>query len=211
MAIFKPAHLSEKRSARRYEAIVIGGSAGSYDPIQIILSSLHQHFACPIMVVMHLNRNQDGTIANDLNKQCKIEVKENIERKHPAPGVVYFAPANYHLLIEKDKTLALSTAPPVNFSRPSIDELFETAAEAYGPNLMGILLSGANSDGCRGLKKIKDRGGFSIVQAPADAKINYMPKKSLELTQVDLVLPPKQIGFFLNKAIGVGKLLRKKV
>jgi two-component system, chemotaxis family, protein-glutamate methylesterase/glutaminase len=194
--------LPEKTSKGRFEAIVIGGSAGSYTPFKEIISSLHPNFSCPIMIVMHLNRNQDGAIANDLNKLSKVEVKENIEREYPEPGVVYFAPANYHLLIAKDKTLALSTAPPVNFSRPSIDELFETAAEAYGCNLIGILLSGANSDGCSGLKRIKEKGGFSIVQDPADAEIQYMPKRSIELSQVDLVLSPEQIGNFLNKIIG---------
>jgi two-component system chemotaxis response regulator CheB len=194
--------LPKKNFEEQYEAIVIGGSAGSYIPFKTILSSLHQNFPCPIMTVMHLNRNQDESIADELNKQCKIVVKGNFERGYPTPGVVYFAPANYHLLVEKDKTLVLSTAPPVNFSRPSIDELFETAAEAYGSKLIGILLSGANGDGSRGLRKLKERGGFSIVQDPADAEINYMPKKSLELTQVDLVLPPEQIGSFLNKVVG---------
>lgn len=114
-------------------------------------------------------------------------------------GVVYIAPANYHLLLEQDETLSFSAEEKVNFARPAIDVLFETAADAYGSGLIGIILTGAGSDGSKGLKKIRESGGLVIVQDPATAQADAMPRAAIAITPVDHILPLPEIGPFLNR------------
>ena len=126
-------------------------------------------------------------------------MKQADEKECILPGVIYLAPPGYHLMIEEDKTFSLSVDSPVNFARPSIDVLFETEADAYGARLVGVILTGANSDGSRGLKKIKDSGGLVLVQDPESAEAATMPRAAVEGTEVDYVLPLEEIGPFLNR------------
>jgi len=131
-------------------AIVMGVSAGGLAALTTILPNLSNHLGLPILIVQHLSPDSDDFLATHFNKICSLTVKEAEDKEAILNNTIYFAPANYHLMVEQDKTIALSTAERVQFSRPAIDVLFETAAEAYMDGLMGILLTGANSDGTRG-------------------------------------------------------------
>jgi two-component system chemotaxis response regulator CheB len=134
------------------------------------------------------------------SKLCSLNIKEADEKENIQAGYVYFAPPNYHLLIENDKTFSLSTDEKVNYSRPSIDVLFESAANAYGPRLAAIILTGANNDGAEGLRRIKQKGGLVIVQDPQSAENSYMPAAALKAVKPDFVLSLVEIGRWLTQA-----------
>lgn len=182
----------------KYKVIVIGSSAGGMEALRKILSVLPENFNLPIIIVQHISPSSDNYITKYLDKLCKLEVKEADEKENIQVGKVYFAPPNFHLLVERDKTLSLSTDSRVNFARPSIDILFETAAWAYGSSLIGIILTGANFDGSSGLKIIKDFGGLTIVQDPKTAHSATMPEYAIASTKVDHILPIDKIGEFLS-------------
>lgn len=179
------------------EAIVVGTSAGGIHALQQILAPLPRDFRFPILVVQHRRPNQDDLMAFTLNESCKLQVKEADLFESIYPGIVYLAPANYHLLVEPDKKLSLSVDAKVSYSRPSIDVLFETAAEAYRAALIGIILTGANYDGTNGLKKIKENGGFTIAQDPACAEVPTMPNEAINNKVIDKILSLAEIGRFL--------------
>lgn len=147
----------------KYGAIVIGVSAGGLNAMKTILPTLPAQFGIPIVVVQHIGARSDGEWFRILEKLCNVKIKEAEEKEEIKSGVVYVAPPNYHLLIERDRTFSFSIGERVNFSRPSIDVLFETASEVYGDKLIGVILTGANSDGAQGLKKLRKRrlGGCS--------------------------------------------------
>ena len=163
-----------------YKAIVIGASAGGFFTLGKLLSLLPKDFSIPILVVQHISPNSDSYMPIYLNSNCKITVKEADEKEPILPGFVYFAPPNYHLLVEEDHTISLSNDEKLNYSRPSIDILFETASYAYESELIGIILTGANSDGAIGLAQIKDAGGYCIVQDPKEADTQAMPLAAIE-------------------------------
>jgi len=177
-----------------YRAVVVGVSMGGVEALQVLFGGLPAHFPLPILVVHHISPNAGSDLANLFNSHTELHVKEADEEELILPGTVYLAPANYHLLIERDCRIALSTDPHVNFSRPSVDVLFESAANVFGPALVGIILTGANSDGSRGLKMIKEKGGLAIIQDPADAQTDNMPRSALAAVKADHVLPLKQIA-----------------
>jgi two-component system, chemotaxis family, protein-glutamate methylesterase/glutaminase len=176
-----------------YEAIVIGTSAGGMAALNQLVGQIDQNFDVPVIVVQHLYPNSDDFIARNLNTRSAIPVSEANEKEKICSGHIYVAPANYHLLIEDDRTFSLTIDPKVNFSRPSIDVLFESAAEIFSNRLVGVLLTGANSDGARGLKRIKERGGITIVQDPNTAEVPTMPAAAINLFPVDYILPLGQI------------------
>lgn len=150
------------------DLIAIGGSAGALEPLFEILGKLPSSVAAPVVVVMHVLPNHPSLIPELLQRACPDRVVREAEDKEPlAQRAIFVAPPNYHLLVEHDRTLALSVDDPVNFSRPSIDVLFESCADAFGPRVIGILLSGSNGDGAAGLKAIARQGGATIVQANA--------------------------------------------
>ncbi len=180
-----------------YKAIVIGVSAGGIDALGSILPTLPVDFPIPVIIVQHISPVSDSFLSKHLNSICRINVKEADEKEMAIPGVVYFAPANYHLLIEEDETLSLSVEDRVNYARPSIDVLFETAAYVYNKKLIGIILSGASKDGSEGLKKIKEQGGLTVVQDPETAEAEMMPKAAIAATKIDHILPLNKIGPFL--------------
>jgi two-component system chemotaxis response regulator CheB len=179
---------------KRYEAIVIGASAGGLVTLKEFLSALPGHFCLPIVIVQHLHRSTKEELPDLLKKICPLKVKQADEKENIISGFVYFAPPDYHLLIEDDRTFSLSIGEMVNYSRPSIDVLFESASDAYGARLIGIILSGANNDGSKGLKTIKDRGGLAIVQDPDTAQYPAMPLAAISATVVDFILPIEGIA-----------------
>lgn len=185
----------------RFHAVVIGASAGGISALNTILSMLPKEFILPIVIVQHLQ--EEGTIgyrASYLNKNCALPVKEAIDKEPLEPGTVYLAPPAYHTLLEPTGVISLSIDAPVNFSRPSIDVLFESAALAHGKKLLGIILTGANSDGSQGIKKIKQYGGYVIVQDPDEAEAQAMPQAAITAAKIDRILTLKQIGNYLAKA-----------
>src|SRR5262249_30689101 len=148
----------ERPTARRIEAIVVGGSAGALEALSAILPALPREFAVPIAVVLHPPPHRAPLLVPGLASRCALLAQEAEDKEPLARGTVYIAPANYHLLVEKSGCLSLSADDPVCFSRPSIDVLFESAADAYGESLLGVLLTGANEDGARGLARIQRCG-----------------------------------------------------
>jgi two-component system, chemotaxis family, protein-glutamate methylesterase/glutaminase len=183
----------------KYQAIVIGASAGGTTVLQQILPFLPVDFPLPIVIVQHLHPLQDGAAVIHYSGGSALIVKDADEKEPIRSGFAYFAPPNYHLLIEDDRTFSLSVDARVHFTRPSVDVLFESAADTYGPNLIGIILSGANQDGADGLFRIKQRGGLTIVQDPLEAEVNYMPKAAIEVVHPDYVLPADDICKLLIK------------
>ena len=191
-----------KRSATKPKAIVIGGSAGALDALATILPSLPAGFALPIALVLHLLPGKPSQLANVLALHTKLAVRETDDKQPFTPGTIHVAPPNYHLLLERTGCLSLSVEDPVLFSRPSIDVLFESAAEAYGPATLGVLLSGANEDGARGLRRIADAGGITVVQDPETAVARAMPEAAIRLLEPHHVLPLAGIGKLLASLPG---------
>ena len=181
--------------------IVIGGSAGSLEILMHVLSQLNPAFMIPIVVVMHRKATNDSSLTELLASRSRLPVTEPEEKEQILPGTVYICPADYHLLIEKDRTFSLDFSEKVNFSRPSIDVTFESAAEVYGATLIGILLSGANADGSKGMKKISENGGHTIVQQPSSAEVGFMPQQALNLIKPDSVLHGNEIGSYLRNLL----------
>ncbi len=173
----------------RYEAVVIGVSAGGIHALKILFSNFPEKFSLPIIVVQHLSATSDSTWISLLNNDSRLNIKEADEKEEIEKGTVYIAPPNYHLMIENDRTLSLNIDEKVNYARPSIDVLFESAADVYGSRLIGVILTGSSSDGAKGLKKIKDGGGLVIVQDPATAEASYMPAAAIAEVKVDHILP----------------------
>lgn len=177
-----------------FEAAVIGVSAGGLRALKAILPELPASFPLPIAIVQHLDAQADAYLAGYLDRLSAIAVKEAEDKEAMLPGTAYLAPAGYHLLVEPDRSLSLSVDDKVNFSRPSIDLLFESAADALGEGLIGIVLTGANGDGARGLKAIKDRGGLAIVQDPKTAEAPFMPRAALDAAPADHVVHLERIA-----------------
>ena len=182
----------------KYELLIIGGSAGGLEVLLEVLPQLRTDLDYAVVLVMH-RRGGDSLLAGLLSDKTKLAVKEAEEKESIGPGVIYIAPADYHLLVEKDKTFSLDYSEKIHYSRPAIDASFETAAEAYGPLLAGVLLSGANADGAEGLLQIKQAGGLTIVQDPDEASVSYMPQQAIEKGAADKILTTRQIIGLLNE------------
>jgi two-component system chemotaxis response regulator CheB len=181
------------------EAVVIGASAGALEALSSLLPSLPSDYCLPILIVVHLPADKTSVLAELLRARCAIRVREAEDKEPIEPGVAYFAPPDYHLLVEQDRRLSLSDDEPVLFSRPSIDVLFESAADAYGGGLIGVVLTGANSDGAKGLKAVVDAGGAAIVQSPGSAYAVAMPQAAIAICPDALVLPVTEIAAYLRK------------
>ncbi|RFP13862.1 MULTISPECIES: chemotaxis protein CheB [unclassified Duganella] len=185
-----------------YRAIVLGVSAGGVSALKLLLGTLPADLPWPLLIVQHISADSDGSLATVLGQGCALRVKEAEERERIEAGTVYLAPANYHLMVERDGTLALSTDPAVSYARPSIDVLFESAARAFGPALIGVILTGANADGSQGLRAIKQKGGLAVVQDPADAASPSMPLAALAAVKADYVVPLAGLGALLQSLAG---------
>lgn len=182
-----------------YKAVVIGGSAGSFQGVVKILSQLPKGFPLPIIMCLHRLKHVRHGFVEALSLKSVVQVTEPYDKENIKRGSVYLAPANYHLSVELGHYFALSTEEMINNSRPAIDITLGTCAYVYKDKLIGILLSGANKDGAMGMKQIKDRGGFTIVQEPAECMIETMPKAALAITKIDYVLRVDQIVDFFKE------------
>lgn len=178
--------------------VIIGGSAGSLQVVQHILNRLKPGFQLPVIVVLHRKNDYASGLTDVLGYRSTLPVKEAEDKEPMQPATAYLAPADYHLMIEKDFSFSLDGSEKVHFSRPSIDVSFEAAAEAFGSGLIGILLSGANADGTRGLQSIRMKGGVSIAQSPESAQVPFMPKNAIDNGAVEIVMTEKDITDYLN-------------
>lgn len=185
---------------RKAEAVVIGASAGALEALSAILPPLPENYPLPIMIVVHVPPDKKSVLSEILQSKCKLKVKEAQDKEPLQGGVVYIAPPDYHLLVEKDKRLSLSSEEPVLFSRPSIDVLFESAADAYGGGLIGLILTGANQDGAKGMKGILNAGGRAVVQSPDLAYASAMPQAVCDHCPEARVLNLSEIAEYLRKA-----------
>jgi two-component system, chemotaxis family, protein-glutamate methylesterase/glutaminase len=182
-----------------FEAVVIGASAGGMQALKTLLSALPASFPLPIAVVQHIEQHSDAYLAEFLDRASAIDVREAEDKQALQTGTAYLAPAGYHLLIEPDRSFSLSIDEKVNYCRPSIDLLFESAADAYGENLVGIVLTGANADGAKGLKAVKKSSGLAVVQNPKTAQSSYMPQAAINIAPVDHILDLEKIAPLLVK------------
>ncbi len=181
-----------------YKIAVIGGSAGSFNLVRRILESLSASFPVPLVLCLHRRRDIRNGFVESLNPGSNLKVLEPLDKDPLKKGFVYLAPSNYHLLIETDETISLSTGEEENYSRPAIDLTFESAGEAYGNKMIAIILSGANSDGAKGLCSAKRKGALTIVQSPEDAPFETMPREALKLCNPDRVMSCDEIISFLK-------------
>jgi two-component system, chemotaxis family, protein-glutamate methylesterase/glutaminase len=179
-----------------YRLIVIGASLGGLRALEVILSGLPRDFSLPVAIVQHRSSESDSGLGRLLQRFCPLPVTEVEDKDAIEPGCVYLAPADYHLLVDEDG-FALSNDEPVNYSRPSIDALFDSAADAWGSQVIGVLLTGNSSDGAAGLAHIQRAGGLALVQDPATAEAAAMPTAAVAAGAVDLIMPLEDIGPYL--------------
>jgi two-component system, chemotaxis family, protein-glutamate methylesterase/glutaminase len=179
--------------------IVIGGSAGGLYPILTLLPGLVASLPAAVLIVLHRQSHYESVLTDLLSAKATLPVKEASEKEPLLPATIYIAPADYHLLIETDHTFSLDDSEKVNFSRPSIDVTFTSAALAYGSRMTALLLSGANTDGTEGLIDVHDAGGTTAVQDPATADADYMPRQAILHAPVDIILQPREMAAFINR------------
>ncbi|VVP17817.1 Chemotaxis response regulator protein-glutamate methylesterase [Pseudomonas fluorescens] len=179
------------------EAIVVGASAGGVEALLTLLGPLRKGFVLPIIVVLHLPEAGRCQLAEVFARRVSLPVLEARDKTPIQAGTLYFAGPGYHLSVEQDRSFSLSLEDRVHYSRPAIDYLFESAADAYGPALAAVLLTGANRDGAHGLARVKQRGGLTIVQDPDEAQVATMPLAALDILAPDHILPLRGIGRLL--------------
>ena len=189
----------EKNSLNRhFKTIVIGGSAGSLEVLFRLLPKLRPDLKIAVIIVLHRRNSGDSSLSELLSTKSSIPTQE-VEDKDPIlPGNIYLAPSDYHLLAEKNFTFSLDYSEKINFSRPSLDVTFESAADVYGSSLIGIILSGANEDGTKGLLTIKNNGGIIVAQEPKTAQMPLMPQYAIDHTAVDYILSIDEMADFIN-------------
>ncbi len=181
------------------EAVVIGTSAGGLAALSVLVAGLEATFRLPLLVVQHIPSGVPTQLAEIFQRKTGLHVKEADEKERVRGGTLYFAAPGYHLLVEQDTSLSLSQDDSVHFSRPSIDVLFESAADAWGERVAGILLTGANEDGAAGLEAIHRAGGLTIVQDPDEAEVDSMPRAALQRFAPDYILPLRDIHRLLRE------------
>jgi two-component system chemotaxis response regulator CheB len=190
--------MEEDKMTTDFEVIAIGGSAGSLDVLMKILPQVSAPIACAVVIILHRKSAEDSTLEEVIAFKSPVTVIE-VEDKTPLlPGYLYIAPSDYHLLFEKGNVLSLDASEKINYSRPSIDVAFTSAAAAFGARLTGILLSGANADGTQGLKAIREAGGTVVIQDPKTADIDFMPKNAMANIVADHILDIQGITGLLN-------------
>jgi two-component system chemotaxis response regulator CheB len=177
----------------KYKTVAIGGSAGSLDVILQIIAAIPASTKTSFIIVTHRKNDSDSMLDDLLSSRTSLNVRDVEDKDEILPGCIYLAPPDYHLLLENETMFALDTSERVHFSRPSIDVTFESVAEVIGASAAGILLSGANADGAEGLNKIKQAGGFTIVQDPASAEVSFMPQQAIDTLKADLILDSNEI------------------
>jgi len=192
-----------KAEMNNAKLIVIGGSSGSLQVILYVLGRLPADYPIPILLIIHRANSNDSMLPELLELKSNLTVREVEEKDRIVPSCVYVAPADYHVLIETDHSFTLDYSEKLNYSRPSIDVSFISAAMVYGKNLIGILLSGANEDGAEGLKEIKEQGGHTIIQHPDEAIVSYMPIQASQRSRIDQMLDTEGITRYLISLIPV--------
>lgn len=187
----------QSKTEDRFSIIVIGVSAGGMNTLPIIVNQLPADFPLPIAVIQHLHPHQSSFYLEYYSNYSKLKVIEALDKQTIKPGNIYFSPPDYHLLVENSSYFSLSADSKVNFSRPSIDVLFESAANVFADRAIAILLTGANNDGAMGCKSIKNAGGLVLVQSPESAEHKFMPQSAINIMQADLIATPEQIAQYL--------------
>jgi two-component system chemotaxis response regulator CheB len=190
--------MEENKIAPAKNVVIIGGSAGSLDIILKIVPELNVTINAAVIMVLHRKSSSDTILVDLLSVKTKLKVKEAEEKEIILPRHIYVAPADYHLLIEKDHSFSLDVSEKINYSRPSIDVTFESASEIYGAHLTGVLLSGANADGADGLATIKQNNGVCIAQEPSTAEVAYMPQYAIDHVTIDHIFTADQIRDYIN-------------
>lgn len=188
---------------QRIAAVAIGASAGGVEALSLLLGALPPTFPAAIFIVLHLSRDRPSMLAELFQARCALLVREASDKEPVQPGAVYLAPPDYHLLVDAGPALALSVDEPVQFSRPSIDVLFESAADEYGDRLLGMVLTGGNDDGARGLAAIRAAGGLGAVQQPETALVSAMPLAAIRRGEPEFVLPLEGLAALLRSLSGV--------
>jgi two-component system chemotaxis response regulator CheB len=181
--------IASKLKGRTIEAVVIGASAGGVGALLRLLPGLPSQYERALVVLLHLPEGRQSQLAEVFQHRMRMPVREAVDKESLSSGTLYFAGSGYHLSIEEDRSFSLSCEAPLHFARPAIDYLMESAADAFGPALIGILLTGANHDGAAGLAAIAAAGGLTVVQDPREAEVPTMPQEAIRLRQPDLVLP----------------------
>jgi two-component system chemotaxis response regulator CheB len=176
-------------AGRSIELVVIGGSAGGVDALIGLLPVLPTSFRSSVVCILHVPPDRESRLAELFELRAALPVREARDKESIEPGVIYFAGSGYHLSVERDRTFSLSCEPPVQFARPAIDVLMESSADAYGPAMAAILLTGANFDGADGMCRVRERGGLTIVQDPDEAQASAMPGEAIRRCAPHLVLP----------------------
>ncbi len=179
---------------RRNAIVLMGASVGAVEALSAILPALPSTYGAAVVVLVHMGADGPGLLPQLFAPRCRLAVKEAEDKEPLAAGTIYFAPVDYHLLIERQGSFGLSCDAPVNFSRPSIDVLFESATEVEGASLAAVVLSGANSDGASGASSIERRGGLVLVQSPDSAPSAIMPRAAIELCPRARVLALPEIA-----------------
>lgn len=180
------------------ELLVIGGSAGSFSVLMELIPAIKTTIDFPILIVLHRKANVVSSIGDLFSLKTAIPVIECEDKEQLVPGKIYFAPADYHLLLERKNLIALDYSEKVNYSRPAIDITFKTASDVYQKKIAGILLSGANSDGAKGLLYIQENNGTTIVQNPQSAEVEFMPQQALNLFTPDFILDTQEMISIIN-------------
>lgn len=183
---------------RKIGALVIGGSAGSLDVLLKVLPEVNKNLDFAIIIVIHRKQGTDSLLTDLLSHRTSLQVREADEKERILNGYVYIAPSDYHLLIEKDLTFSLDYSEKINYSRPSIDVTFQSAADVYGENLVCLLLSGSNADGVNGLIAAKKNGGVTLAQNPESAQVSYMPEQAILRANVSSILNIEEMASYIN-------------
>jgi len=191
--------MEENRVAHHEKLIVIGGSAGSLAVLFKLLPKLRSDLSIPILIVLHRRSSGDSSLADLLATKTDIPITEVEDKDQIMPSHLYLAPSDYHVLIEKDFTFALDYSEKVNFSRPSLDVTYESAADIYGESVVGIILSGANEDGTKGILEIKRNGGTIIAQDPQTAQMPVMPQNAISQAKIDRIYSVTEMADFINE------------
>ncbi len=189
----------QKCIKRKYlKGIVLGASAGGVQALGTLLAMLPAGLPVPLVIVQHIHPAEDDGLTEIFEHRCSLPIKEAEDKEEILAGTVYFAPADYHLLIEREGTFALSVDEKVNYARPSLDVLFISAAHVWASQLLAIVLTGANNDGAEGIRCIKEYGGVTIAQDPATAPFAAMPQAAIDTGAIDRVLSLDEIGEFIR-------------
>ena len=191
--------MEEVKVTGKFDVVILGGSAGSLQVLMKMLPLLNAPLSFAFVIILHRKNTEDKTLEQLIDLKSTTNVKEVEDKVLLTPGSIYIAPSDYHLLFEKENYLSLDASEKVNYSRPSIDVSFESAAEIYKSKVLGILLSGANADGTKGMQSIKELGGTIIVQDPETAETPFMPINAIKFANPDYILTVEEIITFLNQ------------